>query len=344
MNQVATQQRTSPVVQFKKDLDALNGAGELALPDTVDFKAFKNAAVVAITDNPSILQCDKQSVFKAIRTLAGAGLVPDGREAAIVPFKGQAQAMPMVAGIVKVARNSGKISSLWAEVVYEGESLEVWVEDGERKWNHVKEDGSRINAMTRGGQIIGAYAVAKMTDKTVDFQPMSFEEIEQRRKASSNQRSPNPTGIWEKWYGEMAKKTVIRNLCKRLPMSTEDIERIMKEQDQTGLKDITPDEPKADRKNLAQTLAEQQNQSTEPETPEETGDAIEGEIMEPEEKPSGLDLSTLDLSQAFPGNPEFDMGVKAFGNGNKLEECPFQNPEKATDWCGGFTQAQKAAE
>ena len=51
---------------------------------------------------------------------------------------------------------------------------------------------------------------------------MSLEEVEKRRIASANQRDPQkPTGIWEKWYDEMAKKTVIRNLCKRLPMSSE---------------------------------------------------------------------------------------------------------------------------
>lgn len=346
MNEVATTHARSPLTQFKHDLTRLEEAGELALPDTVPFKAFKNAAVVAITDNPSILNCKKESVFKAVRTLAGAGLVPDGREAAIVPFKGEAQAMPMVSGLVKIARNSGKITSLWADVVYEGESLDIWIEDGERKWNHVQEDGSRINAMERGGKIIGAYAVAKLTDGTVEFQPMSLHEIEQRRKSSANQKGDKPTGIWEKWYGEMAKKTVIRNLCKRLPMSSEDMERIMKEQEQPVMRDVTPE--RDDRPNLAQRLTGAPEQSTQaddgpeaPDTPDEAETAsdepIEGEVVD------GFTIKDLDPSESFPGSDEFTEGAKAFQDGAHLADCPYQEDrQKATDWVGGFYQAAKA--
>jgi len=346
MNDVATTHARSPLTLFKHDLTRLEEAGELALPDTVSFKAFKNAAVVAITDNPSILNCKKESVFKAVRTLAGAGLVPDGREAAIVPYKGEAQAMPMVSGLVKIARNSGKITSLWADVVYEGESLDIWVEDGERKWNHVNADGSRINAMDRGGTIIGAYAVAKLTDGTVEFQPMSWAEIDKRRRSSANQKGDKPTGIWAQWGEEMAKKTVIRNLCKRLPMSSEDMERIMKEQEQPVMRDVTPE--REDRPNLAQRLAGEPERATQPDhapdapdTPDEpeaaSGEPIEGEVVD------GFALQDLDTSEAFPGSDEFTEGAKAFQDGAHLADCPYQEDrKKATDWGGGFYEAAKA--
>lgn len=331
MNQVAPQSQVHPVVRFKQDLDKLQTAGELALPDSVPFKAFKNAAVVAVTDNPGILSCKPQSVFKAVRTLAGAGLVPDGREAAIVPFKGEAQAMPMVAGLVKVARNTGKVASLWAEVVYDGETLEVWVEDGERKWNHVNEDGSRLDAMERSGEIRGAYAVAKLVDGTVEFQPMSRAEIEKRRKASANQRSENPTGIWEKWYDQMALKTVIRNLCKRLPMSTEDMDRIMVEQDQSEpIRDVTPDE----RPNLAQRL-QQQNEAAEP-SEQETGQPIDGEILPAEEE-------SQDEPRADPSTFEFAEGVTAANDGKSGSDCPYGDDqiEEKAHWLAGFKQQSK---
>ena len=342
MNQVTTQQNRPPLVQFKHDLTALQEAGELALPDTVSFKAFKNAAVVAITDNPQILNCKRETVFKAIRTLAAAGLVPDGREAAIVPYNGAAQAMPMVGGLVKIARNSGKITSLWADVVYQGESLDIWVEDGERKWNHVNVDGSRINAMERGGDIVGAYAVAKLTDGTVEFQPMSWAEIDQRRRSSANQKGDKPTGIWAQWTGEMAKKTVIRNLCKRLPMSSEDMERIMKEQDQQPLRDITP--PREERPNLAQRLAGAPEKPQEADPEPEAPDVPDAEVMPAtDEHSASLTVNDLDLSEAFPGSYEFTEGVKAFKAGQFIADCPYlDDRQKATDWCGGWAQASEA--
>lgn len=332
MNEVTTQRR-SPVQQFKSDLKALRDAGELdMLPSNVGFDAFRNAAVVAITDNPSILQCKRESVFKAVRRLAAAGLVPDGREAAIVPFKGEAQAMPMVAGLIKTARNSGEIVSIWADVVYTGEQFEAWVEDGERKFSH------HYDPMERKGDFRGAYAVAKLKDGTIEVEPMDREQIEKRRRASANQRGDQPTGVWAQWYDEMAKKTVIRALCKRLPISSEDMRRMYVEHEDTQpIRDVTP-EPEAPRKNLAQQIKERAEEPR----------SVEGEVLPPEEaeKPErteGIDLSSIDPEAAFPGAEEFDEGVRAYKDGVAYDDCPHQDIEAATNWCGGWKQAERAA-
>lgn len=335
------QQNQTAVTQldrFKSNLALMFERNELALPSSVKPEAFRNAAIVAYQDSAYLQRCTPQSVFKALRTLAVAGLVPDGREAAIVPFKDAAQAMPMVYGLIKVARNSGKVKTLWAEVVYEGELLSIEIVDGERKFKHTMEDGSPIDAMSRGGKIRGAFAVAKLEDGSIDFQPMSFDEIEKRRKASANQRGNGPTGIWEKWYEEMAKKTVIRNLCKRLPMSSEDVGRLMVEEDATPIKDVTP-EP---RKTLSQRISE-------------AADDV-GKISKDNDLPArdinedvadaefALDLDALDLSEAFPGDDAFTEGAKAAQAGKERDTCPYEDTGAATNWVGGWTQAQEAAQ
>src|SRR6056297_2544476 len=155
------------IVQFKQTLTAMIDKKDLQLPTTVNPDTFRNAAIVAVQTNPTILNCSPESVFTAVRHLAGIGLMPDGREAALVPFKGRAQAQPMVYGLIKAVKQSGKVKSIFADVVYEGETLEIWLEDGERKFNHTREDGSKLNPMSRGGEVIGAYAVAKLQDGTV---------------------------------------------------------------------------------------------------------------------------------------------------------------------------------
>lgn len=321
-----TEQNQHPIVRFKGDLKSLKDSGELdMLPKSVSFDAFRNAAVVAVTDNPAILGCDRPSVFKAIRTLAAAGLVPDGREAAIVPFKGKAQAMPMVAGLIKTARNSGKIKSLWAELVYEDEDFRVYPEDGERKFEHV------YDPLSRKGKIRGAYAVAKLSDGTVDMEPMSFDEIEKRRKASANQKGDQPTGIWAQWYSEMARKTVIRALCKRLPMSTEDVERLMAEQDPPAMKDVTPEQERP-KETLAQRITKEQA-------------PLEGEIM-PDEgtAPEGHWTDEIDTSEAFLGDDAFDEGVKAHKAGEERTNCPHSDHTIAAQWLGGWDQARDFAQ
>lgn len=328
MTEVATQdQKTKPpIVQFKADLSRLKDAGELdMLPANVSYEAFKNAAVVAITDNPAILQCSRESVFKSIRRLAAAGLVPDGREAAIVPFKGQAQAMPMVYGLLKVARNSGEISSIWAEVVMGDEEFTIAMVDGERRFEH------RYDPLTRAGEIKGAYAVAKLKDGTIEIEAMGRDQIEKRRKASANQRGEGPSGIWQQWYDEMAKKTVIRALVKRLPMSSEDMRRVMIEDEDNSIRDVTPEE-KPRGPNLAQRLAAQQSQQA----------ALDGEVMPPEEPGHWTDVMPENF---FPGSPAFTQGANAARDGIAARECPHeQGSEEANDWLAGWHGQRRAGE
>lgn len=332
MNDLTTQDQKPkpPIVQFKADLSRLKDAGELdMLPANVSYEAFRNAAVVAITDNPAILQCSRDSVFKAIRRLAAAGLVPDGREAAIVPFKGAAQAMPMVYGLLKVARNSGEISSIWAEVVMGDEEFEIKMIDGERKFEH------RYDPLTRTGEIKGAYAVAKLKDGTIEIEAMGRDQIEKRRRASANQNGDRPTGIWGQWYDEMAKKTVIRALVKRLPMSSEDMRRVMIEDEDNSIRDVTPEE-KPRGPNLAQRLAAQQ-------TPDH-GPALDGEVMPPEESKPGhwTDVEPTDF---FPGSQAFTQGVNAAKDSIPAVDCPFtEGTDEARDWLAGWHQCRRASE
>ena len=312
------------LVAFKGNLKKLKDGGELALPTNVSPEAFQNAAIVAFTDNPAIANCTPQSIFKAVRRLAGMGLVPDGIEAAIVPFKNEAQAMPMYVGLIKRARNSGEIKSLWAEVVYEGETVEVWIEDGEKKWNHVRADGNRINPMDRGGEITGAYAVAKLKDDSVDFEAMAKQEIEKVRAVSRAKDGP----AWKNWYSEMAKKSAIRRLAKRLPISAEDRRVIIEsDEDTIGMRDVTPSRP---------TLQERIEKSRESEP-------VEGEVL-----PAEAQVPPPDPEQGFPGDAAFTEGAQAFAAGTAYEDNPYAGDllktGEANSWAGGWVGAQQAKE
>ena len=257
---------------FKKNLGTMIDKGEFALPSTVAPEAFRNAAIVAFQTNPMIRKGTPESVFTALRDIAGAGLLPDGREAAIVVYGDKAQAQPMVAGLRKIARNSGQIIAMWDDVIYEGETIIARYEDGVRLLEHVNDDGSPIDMMRRGGDIIGAYAAAKLKDGTVEMEPMTLEQIEKRRKASPNQKGDKPAHVWKDWYEEMARKTAVRALCKRLPMSAEDYARIEADptfRDIQEPRDITPQETTEER--LRRVAQEQE--------------AVTGEVMD--EVPEG---------------------------------------------------------
>lgn len=335
MNTPAPQSQVHPIVAFKRDLARLIDGKELALPSNVSMEAFRNAAVVAVQDNADILRCEPSTVMKAIRTIAAAGLVPDGREAAIVPFFTKdglkAQAMPMVFGLIKMARRSGDVSDIRAHIVYKNEINEC-------RFEYVVGDEERLThtpiLFEEKGEAVAVYAIAKLKDGTIVREFMDRNQIEKVRRSSPQQRKHEaPNGIWQQWADEMWRKTVIRRLCKRLDLSAEDLRRVMVEQDgPEPIKDITPDEPK---QNLAARLAARE------EGPDD--DIPVPEIPVPEiERPVRHWTDDVDTSEAFPGDELFNAGREAFSANVPRQDCPHSDTVMAAQWLGGWDAAKEA--
>lgn len=201
----------APVDAFRKDLTAMTPEFAKALPPHVQADRFTRVIMTAVQQNPDILKSDKRALFGACMRAAQDGLLPDGREAALVMFGQNATYMPMVAGILKKARNSGEISTMAAEVVYQHDKFEYRIVNGKPEMLH--------EPLTFGarGDILGAYACAVLKDGSTMVEVMSKADIEQVRQVSRAKDS----GPWKAWYGEMARKTALRRLAKRLPSSTD---------------------------------------------------------------------------------------------------------------------------
>lgn len=319
----------NPLQKFKKNIELMHESGDLSiLPSNVSYDSFRNAAVVAFQDSTKIQGCTQESIFRSLRKLAASGLVPDGREAALVPFKKECTAMPMVYGILKIARNTGGIKSIWGETVRKGETLKVWIEDGERKFDH------QFDPLDRDEEVIGAYAVAKMDNGVVEFKSMTHSEIEKRRKAGASQmlwdngrptgKSDTPIGNWKDWYPEMSIKTLLHSLCKGLPLSSEDQNRILAATiDEDNFKDITPDAPREPKPNLADQL------KGKTQTPEDEDQApLDGEIVAYEE-----DLVDADTEAFTKGHSDFTKGVTVDAN-------PYKGNPDFSNWSGGWMQAK----
>tara|TARA_R110000868_G_scaffold237132_9_gene491645 strand:+ start:45014 stop:46090 length:1077 start_codon:yes stop_codon:yes gene_type:complete len=344
-----------PIVVFKKNLSALIDKKELALPSNVTTEAFRNAAVVAVQDNPKILTCDQASVFKAIRTLAAAGLVPDGREAALVPFKtkvngsyvDKCQAMPMVFGLIKMVRRSGTVKDIRAHLVYQNEV-------SQERFIYVIGDDERLehNPILFGdrGEAVGVYAIATLTDGSKVREFMSAADVDKVRRAGASQKvyakgtaprtSDEPMGIWKDWSEEMWKKTVIRRLCKRLDMSSEDMRRVMVDEDNMkNIRDITPDdEPKkvgfAARAAAARKDAEAPADDEQVDEEKSDEDTIDGTAAEVDES---------DAPAPDPTSLEYSEGRTASGNGDDMSDCPYDEGQERMDWIAGWHEAEAAA-
>jgi len=181
---------------------------------------FVRIVQTAVINSPYLLKANVSTVMAAAIKAAQDGLLPDGREAAIVPFKGSAQYMPMVAGILKKVRNSGELSSITAQIIHAKDEFEFYVDE---KGEHLMH---RPNMLQDRGEMKGAYALATTKDGAAYIEVMTNQEIDAVRKQSASKGGP--------WSGpfknEMIKKTVIKRLSKRLPMST-DLEYTMRADD-----------------------------------------------------------------------------------------------------------------
>lgn len=215
----------SPIEELRGALNKMEGQFKAALPPHVSVEKFVRTVITAIQGNPDLITADRATLFAACLECATDGLLPDGREAAIVTFrnnkKGTIEAgyMPMVGGLLKMMRNSGEIATLFPNIVCANDEFSYWIDETGEHIKHTPNFGDR-------GALTHAYAIARMKDGSVTTEVMSVDEIEKVRMSSKAKDS----GPWRDWYGEMAKKTVLRRVSKRLPSSTE-IEKALERDD-----------------------------------------------------------------------------------------------------------------
>lgn len=199
--------------QTVKDMmEKYKGSLQQALPRHISVDKIIRIAVTQLTKNPMLQQCSQTSFFGSVLESAFYGLEPDGREAALIPFriKGQMTCtfQPMYRGLLKLARNSGDLAVIFAEVVHEGEEF-------------ILERGMNPNlvhkpSIGKVGKPIGAYAVYKLKSGESDFTWMNLEQIKKIQARSKAKNSP-----WSTDWEEMAKKTVIKRVLKVAPSSVE---------------------------------------------------------------------------------------------------------------------------
>lgn len=197
------------VDQVRNQLTAMQPQFAAALPKHVDPARFVRVVMTAVQMTPSLLEADRRTLFASAMRASQMGLLPDGREGAIVTFKNQAQFMPMVAGVMKMVRNSGEISTWSVQAVYENDAFDFSLGDDE----HI----THKPALSNRGKMIAVYSIVTMKDGEKSREVMSVEDVEGIRKRSRSGTS----GPWVSDFAEMAKKTVVRRHSKRLPMSTD---------------------------------------------------------------------------------------------------------------------------
>jgi recombination protein RecT len=182
-----------------------------ALGNTVPSARFVRIAKTAVNSNPELANAERTSLLSAITQAAQDRLVIDGKEAAIVMFKGKAQYMPMVAGLVKKMRQHSDFASISHGIVYQREIDEGRFEYVKGDSEYLKHDPILFDKDK--GEPVGAYAV--LTTRNGDkFRAVLDKEAIIKRLAKGN-NSPAK----REWESEFWIKTVLKHLYKIAPNS-----------------------------------------------------------------------------------------------------------------------------
>ena len=194
------------------DSDAMRSTFRQSLPSDVSEDRFISVVKTALNTNPDLLNADRQSFYNESVRAAQDGLLPDGREGALVVFSGKVKWMPMIGGLRKKAAKHG--FDLIAQVVYENDEFEFQLGD-EPKILHVP-----VALGQESGAMVGAYAIATELKSGAKYREvMNKAEVDAVKGVSKSGNS----GPWGgAWYSEMARKTVCRRLFKQLPFYMED--------------------------------------------------------------------------------------------------------------------------
>jgi recombination protein RecT len=214
-NQVANIKQAHPREVVRQALDKMAPQFQAALPAHVTPEKFVRVTMTAINTTPALVNADRASLFGAAMKLAQDGLLPDGREAALVIFNGKngakVQAMPMIGGLLKLMRQSGEVAWVDAQIVCENDRFQYRPGIDEMPIFEPDWFGKR-------GKAIGAYAIARLkSGEIVPPEIMSAEAIEKVRAVSRSKGN----GPWVGWWDQMALKTVLRRYLKRLPTSAD---------------------------------------------------------------------------------------------------------------------------
>ena len=219
----------SPLVAMQGTLEKMADKFKEALPSTMDEWKFISVAKLTLNQNPKLVQADKNSLMRTFMRAAQDGLFLDGKEAAAVLYGNQVNYLPMVEGVIKLMHNSGLIKTISAEVVYENDCFEY--ELGSNP--HVKHIPLLVG--DRGNRIC-VYCYVQTSNDGEYIEIMNMAEIEQCKQVAKTQ------SVWSKWFDQMAKKTVIHRIAKRLPKN-DAINSVVRIDEDTDLKqavNVTP--------------------------------------------------------------------------------------------------------
>ena len=257
--EVATTAEAKPLAtQIRETIERQGSAFAQVMPATVDADRFARLVLTAVKATPQLMDCfetkqGQTSVLLAAMKAASLGIEPNTelQHCWLLPRRNkqvmECQLQIGYRGYIELARRSGEIRDIYAEVVREGDTFEV-KKGLHRDLVHVPASGER-------GNLTHAYAVAHFMSGGFAFEVLDEEAVAMRRAQSDSWRSEKarPYSPWTTATESMWKKSAVRALVPYLPLSAEVQRDLAADEARLALGDreITVDTTAADEDDLS---------------------------------------------------------------------------------------------
>ena len=258
---VKTDNKGGTVINSGKNIKAMlvdpnsSWAKELAkvLPSPKEVARFMACAMNQLA-NPktgkALAICTQTSFYNCIIQSARSGILPDGVNAYLIPYKDICQLQYSYRGLCDMAIREG-IATHFASDIVRSEDVFVW-----RNGELAEHSPSGWTDKERG-EIVGVWVRAYLPTGVHTDMRMSKDEVDKVRA-----KSQNPNGVWKEWYEEMMKKTCLKRLFKTMQNTPKLSEAIATDNENYNLNN-----PKGKReaKNQIEGLVDEEQEPKEPE-------------------------------------------------------------------------------
>ena len=204
------------VKSFSEKLTDKLVAVETALPKEFNRERFVQNCLAVMNEKPELAQINKAEVIQGLCKGAYLGLDFMNKECYLIKYGNSVQFQTDYKGEKKFVKNYSirPIQEIYAKVVREGDSFKEKIIDGRPS---IDFEPLPFN----GNQIVGAFAVVLYKDGGMEYEVMTTKDINDVR---NNYSKATNSKAWKCSWDEMAKKTVLRRLCKHIETDFESIE------------------------------------------------------------------------------------------------------------------------
>lgn len=216
---------------------------ESILPKNLTPQKLFRLTITEVRKNPDLGKCTVTSLISSLLSCAQVGLEIGTNKAYLVPYNKnvnigtknnpqwiqykECQFQIGYRGLIELALRSGKILKIYAQPVFSNDFF-LCKYGNDEKLEHTP--------IIRGerGEFIGAFAVAKFANCVTGEYQFDFMNVDEINAIKDRAKAKSDKTPWNTDYYEMAKKTIVKRLCKYLPSSSE-LDEALKIDDESEL-------------------------------------------------------------------------------------------------------------